>query len=38
MIQCRGERNCAMTEEVKAFVDEWLETIQKRQKKKKEAE
>ena len=37
MIQCRGERNCAMTEEVKAFVDEWLETIQKRQKKKKEA-
>lgn len=37
MIQCRGERNCAMTEEVKAFVDEWLETIQKRPKKKKEA-
>lgn len=37
MVQCRGERNCAMTEEVKSFVDEWLEVIQKRPKKKKEA-
>ena len=37
MVQCRGNRNCNMTEEVKAFVDEWLEVIQKRPKKKKEA-
>lgn len=36
MRQCRGERNCGMTEEVKAFVDEWLAEI-KKPKKKKEA-
>lgn len=33
--QCRGKHNCSMTEEVFAFVDEWLEWIKKKPKKKK---
>lgn len=37
MVQCRGERNCNMTEEVRAFVDEWLKFIKKKPKKEKEA-
>lgn len=37
MVQCRGNRNCNMTEEVKTFVDGWLEYINKKSKKKKEA-
>lgn len=37
MVQCRGERNCSMTEEVQAFVDEWLKFIKKKPKREKEA-
>lgn len=37
MVQCRGKSNCNMTEEVKAFVDEWMETIVKGKKKGKVA-
>lgn len=33
--QCRGNKNCGMTVPVKAFVDEWLETIQRKTKKRK---
>ncbi len=36
MVQCRGNRNCDMTDEVKVFVDGWLEHI-KKPKRKKEA-
>lgn len=37
LLQCRGDHNCAMTEEVKTFVDGWLEYIRRKPKKKKEA-
>lgn len=37
MLQCRGNRNCNMTDDVKAFVDKWLEHIKKEPKKEKEA-
>lgn len=36
MVQCRGRRNCSMTEEVKAFVELWQQSVMK-QKKTKEA-
>ena len=34
--QCRGDHNCSMAEEVKAFVHKWLKSIQKKTKKNKE--
>ncbi|MCC2864895.1 PcfJ domain-containing protein [Anaerovorax odorimutans] len=34
--QCRGDHNCGMTEEVKAFVHKWLQSIQKKTKKNKQ--
>ena len=35
--QCRGDHNCAMTEEVKAFVKLWHETVVMKKKKGKSA-
>lgn len=35
IIQCRGLRNCGMTEEVKSFVDKWFKEIQLRKETKK---
>ena len=32
MVQCRGKHNCSMTEEVRAFVEEWLSSRKKRKK------
>lgn len=37
MLQCQGEHNCSMTDEVKAFVDEWLKEINKKSRKKEAA-
>jgi|GEM_PF-3217459 len=37
VVQCRGKSNCNMTEEVNAFVNEWVETIVKGKKKGKVA-
>lgn len=37
VVQCRGKSNCNMTEEVNAFVNEWMETIVKGKKKGKVA-
>ena len=36
VVQCRGQKNCSMTEEVKAFVELWQQSVMK-QKKTKEA-
>lgn len=37
IVQCRGDHNCAMTEEVKAFVKLWHETVVIKKKKGKAA-
>lgn len=35
LVQCRGDHNCGMTEEVKAFVGLWLAGVQKKSKQPK---
>lgn len=34
LVQCRGARNCNMTDEVRGFVQEWLKFVKKQTKKK----
>lgn len=34
IIQCRGQRNCAPTDEVKAFTEEWKLEVEQRKKQK----
>ena len=37
IVQCRGDHNCSMTDEVKAFVTLWYETVVMKKKKGKAA-
>ena len=37
IVQCRGDHNCSMTDEVKAFVEHWYETVAMKKKKGKAA-
>ena len=37
VVQCRGQRNCSMTEEVEAFVELWKQNVMTKSKKRKEA-
>lgn len=37
IVQCRGDHNCDMTDEVKAFVELWYDTVVKKKKKGKAA-